>query len=41
LFGRVEKGLEFILTKVQLAKVGREDKPVKEIAIVDCGELKE
>lgn len=38
-FGRVSKGMEFI-EKVEKLETGSNDKPLKAVTIVDCGEVK-
>ena len=38
IFGRIIKGYDFI-DKVEANPTGAQDKPLKEVKIVDCGEL--
>ncbi|KAI9331476.1 cyclophilin-like domain-containing protein [Obelidium mucronatum] len=39
-FGKVLEGLEAILNQVQSVETGLGDKPIHDVTIVDCGELK-
>lgn len=38
-FGKVLKGMD-VVRKIEKSKTGASDRPVKEVVIVDCGELK-